>query len=109
MTEKINGAIEFVSTRGERGGIDEQITDWAQANPDATIIDVKYRVAVYKDGDKNKLAKLALVLFHKGKAAAPKAAPKSEPKAEPKKESEEPGAGTMVMNLRRDLNLDEAE
>ena len=109
MTEKINGAIEFISTKGERGGIDAQITDWVEANPDSTIVGVKYRVAVYQDGGKNKLAKLALVLFNKGKSGASKTISKKEGKSETKIETEGPGARTMVMNLRRDLNLEDAE
>ncbi len=109
MTEKINGAVEFISTKGERGGIDAQITDWAEVNPDATIVDVKYRVAVYQDGGKNKLAKLALVLFNKGTSGVSTTVPKKESKSEVKIETEGPGARTMVMNLRRDLNLDDSD
>lgn len=107
-TSKITGAIEFVSTRGERGGIDDQINDWLAANPNASIVDVQYRVTVYQDGGKNKLAKLALVLYNHGEAAgaSAKLAAKSESETE-----KQPGARTMVMNLRKDLydELGEAE
>ncbi len=111
-TPAINGAIEFVSTKGERGGIDAQINDWVKANPEATIVDVKYRVAVYQDDGKNKLAKLALVLYN-GPASTTEVSveqPAAEPLTIPKsmaKSDDKPGARTMVMNLRKDLNFDE--
>ena len=112
-TPKITGAKEFVSTRGERGGIDDQITDWAKANPGATIVDVKYRVVVYQDGGKNKMAKMALVLFNEeGDSAASSISSRTAAAdAESKQDDQKPGARTMVMNLRKDLydELDEAE
>ncbi len=87
---KISGTIEFVSTKGERGGIDAQINDWLEANPDATIVDVEYRVIIYQDGVKNKLAKLALVMFHKDMP-------------EPGRRKRELTARTMVKSLREGL------
>jgi len=104
---KITGAIEFVSARGERGGIDDQINDWLAANPKASIVDVKYRVAVYQDDGKNKLAKLALVLYSQeepAQSASAKIAAKSE-----SEEEKQPGARTMVMNLRKELYEDSEE
>ncbi len=111
-TTVINGAIEFVSTKGERGGIDAQINDWVASNPAVTIVDVKYRVAVYQDGGKNKLAKLALVLYSDPSSTMEDSVeqPTEEPLIIPKamaKSDDKPGARTMVMNLRKDLNFDE--
>jgi len=112
-TTKITGAKEFVSTRGERGGIDEQITDWVNANPDATIVDVKYRVVVYQDDGKNKMAKMALVLFNNeaGSATSSVSSRTASASAESKQDDPKTGARTMVMNLRKDLydEADEAE
>jgi len=109
--KKITGAIEFISTRGERGGIDDQINHWVKTNPEATIIDVKYRVAVYQDDGKNKLAKLALLLYHQAQGADPPQ-PQAKAKAEPPKiESKKsgPGANTMIMSLRKEKFSDQNE
>ncbi len=94
-SKKITGTVEFVATSG-RGGVDAQINNWITANPDATIVDVHYQVAVYQDGGKNKMAKLALVLFNQKEPDGSKGIPESESK---------PGARTMVMNLRKDLDF----
>jgi len=96
-SKKITGTVEFVSTSG-RGGVDAQINDWIKANPDATIVDVHYQVAVYQDGGKNKMAKLALVLFNQ-----------KEPDKGVSESGSKPGARTMVMNLRKDLDFGDSD
>jgi hypothetical protein len=102
-TPKINGAVEFVSVKGESEGIDDQINDWIKTNPNLTIVDVEYRMTVYQDDGKNKLVKLALVLFQKDKTGTSKTLPTVEFKQEPEPK---PGARTMVMSLRQELSSD---
>ncbi len=110
-TKKIDGVVEFISTKGDRGGIDAQINDWVLANPALTIVDVKYRVAVFQE---TKLAKLALLLYHESGKESHKSKTKSETKLPiqppPKPAGDKkPGARTMVMNLRKDLNFDDED
>ena len=85
--KQINGAIEFMAYEGEEG-VDAKITGWLQANPTATLIDVKYQVLPYQQAGKYKVAKFALVLYHS--------------EANVKKTQ---SASTMVMSLRKDLEL----
>ncbi len=106
---KINGVVEFVSTKGTQGAIDAQINDWLEANPDTTIVYVKYRVAIYQDGEKNKMAKMALVLYHseEEKPDTPKERLMAESQTEKPKKG--PGARTMVMSLREGLMAEDEE
>ncbi len=110
-TKKITGAVEFVSVEGDQGGIDALIKAWVRMHPDASIVDVKFQTAIYKEDGKTKLIKLALVLYHKEQSTMPKAVYKVETQVEPKQEpvKENPGARTMVMNLRKDLYVDDSD
>lgn len=104
MTEKITGAVEFVSHDGDQS-IDVKLTDWLQANPSATVVDVKYQVMPYQQSGKFKLAKFALVLYS-GEASETKKEGASGMEAPaPKK----PSASTMVMSLRKDLDLNPSD
>ena len=88
---KINGAVEFVAFDDEQS-IDAKLTAWLKANPNATVVDVKYQVLPYQQAGKYKMAKFALVLYHS--------------ETEVKKMQ---SASTMVMSLRKDLELNPPE
>lgn len=88
---KINGAVEFMAYEGDEG-VDAKITAWLKANPKATVVDVKYQVLPYQQAGKYKVAKFALLLYH-GETDIKKAQ----------------SASTMVMSLRKDLELNPPE
>ena len=103
-TPKITNVKEFMAVQGQPGGLDELINAWVRIEPNVTIIDIKYHTAVHE----GTLFKMALVLFNKQKSEPAKGLPKIESQADPTPEtSENPGARTMVMKIRRDMYEEE--
>lgn len=64
MSQKeVTGIVEFHSF-GDDGGVGYQIDQWLQQYPHVTVIDTKYQVVSYQEGNTIKFAAFALVLFH---------------------------------------------
>lgn len=62
-SKQIVGAYEFRSYGNDKA-VDVQIDEWLQKYPQVTIVDIKYEVVPYVDGDALHFATFALVLFH---------------------------------------------
>ncbi len=64
MSQKeIVGTYEFKSM-GDEPGVDVQIDEWLQQYPQVSVVDVKYQVVPYVEGETLNFATFALVLYH---------------------------------------------
>jgi hypothetical protein len=61
--KEIVGTYEFKSI-GDEPGIDVQIDEWLQQYPQVSLVDVKYQVVPYVEGETLNFATFALVLYH---------------------------------------------
>lgn len=103
-TPIITNVKEFTAVEGQPGNVDELINTWLRVQADVTIVDIKYHTTVQQE----KLVRSALVLYNKQKSDSQKSVSRAETKAPPTSDSDEnPGARTMVMNIRRDMFSEE--